>query len=179
MRSLSVKSPLFVLILLVLFIPILQKKLKFVKSVIGLMGSYEWAPDTPFTPQLWFSGDYSRIKEKWWLENFGLRNYYICLNNQINWELFRKAQTYNVLNGKDDYLFEYEYIEGYYGRDFVGRDSLNSLCFKLKKLQDTLARMNKLLLPVLAVGKASYFPERIPDAYKSKPSVSNYLYMRE
>lgn len=179
MKGLLIKPLLFWLVMIVLFIPLLQQKFKFKKAEATLMGAYRKAPDTTFSASAWFSGDYSLIKEKWLQENFGLRNYYVRFNNQINWELFRKAQTYNVLNGKNDHLFEYEYISAYYGRDFVGADSLNRMAYKLKKLQDTLSKLHKLILPVLALGKASFFPEYIPDAFKSTPRVSNYLYMRE
>ncbi len=143
------------------------------------MGSYTNAPNTSFSITTWLSGEYSALKEKWVQENFGLRNHYVRLNNQVNWVLFRKPQAQRVLTGKSDYMYEFEYIAAYYGRDFVGTDSLDRLSFKLKKLQDTLGKINKLILPVLALGKASFYPEYIPDDYKTTPGVSNYIYLRE
>src|SRR4051812_20414905 len=112
MKRFEMKSLLFWVIMLVLFIPLLQEKFHFRKKMGWLMGSYQTAPNARLSASAWFSGEYSSIKEKWLQENFGLRNYYIRLNNQIKWTLFRKAQTHMVVAGKHDYTFEYEYIAG-------------------------------------------------------------------
>jgi hypothetical protein len=173
------RSMLFAGVLVFLFLPLLQKYLHIKEEYKPLRGSYTTATDTALTAERWFSGVYSEVKERWLQENFGLHDYYIRLNNQINWTFFRKPQIVYVVTGKDDYMFETGYIISYFGRNFVGADSVDRVVSKLKKVQDTLSRINKLIIPVFALGKATFYPDKIPEAYKSPPGVSNYLYIRE
>jgi hypothetical protein len=49
----------------------------------------------------------------------------------------------------------------------------------LRKLQDTLSAQKKLLLVIFAAGKASFYPEYIPNHLKGDSGISNYICFRD
>lgn len=124
--------------------------------------------------QNWFSGEYTAQKDKYIKQNFGFHNYYVRLICQLNFWLFKKANVVYMVVGKNNYLYETGYIDAYYGRDFIGKQRIRNYTRKLEKLQDTLEKSNKLLAVVFAPGKAGFYPEYIPDSYRSKPGTTNY-----
>ncbi|MES2763108.1 MAG: hypothetical protein V4677_12925 [Bacteroidota bacterium] len=171
------RSPyLFILIgiLVFLYIPLLQNQFHFKKYIKPLKGAYVEALDTSFSADAWFSGRYRDIKDKYLTQNFGLRNYYVMLNNEINYRYFKIANIDKVIVGKGDFLYETDYIEAYYGNNFVGIKELVSRYKKIKELQETLAANGIDLEIVFLPSKASFYPEFIPDNQISEMKVSNY-----
>lgn len=168
------KAILFVL-LLFLLAPLVQFQLSFITHIKPLNGSFITEKDTSFNWKAWFEGSYQQQKENYVKENFGFHNSYVRLHNQLDYSLFDKANAAYVAVGKNNYLYETGYIDAYYGKDFIGQQEVNNYLLKLKQVQDTLQKKNKLLLVVFAPGKASYYPEYIPDAYRANnPGISNY-----
>ena len=125
------------------------------------------------TVENWFDGTYQKTVEEYFNEKFGFRNIFVRLNNQLLFSLFEKTTAKGVVIGKEGYLYEKDYIDAYYGRNFIGADSIAETARKLKVIQDTLERLNKTLLVILAPGKASFFPEFIPDALKGNKTITN------
>ena len=121
----------------------------------------------------WFSGSYQEAEDKYLNENFGFRNFFIRLNHQWRFSLFNKAKTQWVTVGKENYLYEKNYIKAYYGTDFIGEDSIARRMDKFKHLQDTLSRLDKQIFIVLAPGKGSYYPEYIPDRFHQERGATN------
>ncbi|MEO5581257.1 MAG: hypothetical protein ABIR66_01085 [Saprospiraceae bacterium] len=146
------------------------------KVVTPLNGAITPAENTPFKIQNWFSGKYQIKKEKYLNESFGFRNYFIRLANQIAFSLFNKSNNSNIIVGKNKYLFEKAYLDSYYGRDFIGVDSMSHRVNRLKLVNDTLIKLNKNLLLVIAPGKCFYYPEYIPDHFRQQPGITNYNY---
>ena len=67
-------------------------------------------------------------------------------------------------------------IDSYYGRDFFGEDTLRLYVEKMKFIQDTLRKLNKEFIYIQCPGKASFFPEYIPDSLKGDVSdMNNYI----
>lgn len=161
-------------IILFLFIPLLQTQFQIVKNIKPLFGAYVPAPDTTINTHDWFSGQYQEIKDKYITQNFGLRNYYVRLNNQIDYKLFKVANIDKVIVGKGDFLYETDYIEAYYGNNFLGVDELTKRYKKVKELQDLLATMGIDLEIALLPSKASFYPEYIPENQKSEFKATNY-----
>ncbi len=172
------KQFLFAIVLLILVIPVIQTKFTLIK-VLPLKGAITSENNSHFTVKSWLSGDYQKQKEVYLNESFGFRNIFVRLNNQIAFTLFNKAKANGVIIGKKNYLYEQNYINAYYGRDFNGEDSIISKIVKLKFIQDTLAKLNKNLIIILAPGKGTFFPEYFPDELKSTPRKSNYQYYAE
>jgi len=168
------KKMIFLGLILFLFVPLLQTVSGFKNYIRPLDGAYYPEGDVDFSWQGWFHGDYQSQKDKFLKENFGLHNYYFRLICQINFSLFKKANATYLVVGKDNYLYESDYIDAYYGRDFIGEKKIENFVKKLKSVQDTLRNHNKLIFLVLAPGKACFYPEYIPENYKTKKTKTNY-----
>ena len=171
----KIKEILLIFILLVLVFPAIQKMFNIIK-VEWLKGAIIKIDKKELTTYNWFSGEYQEQSEKYFNENFGFRNAFIRLNNEIGFDFFRKAKANGVIIGKNDYLFEENYIKAYYGTDFIGKDSIDNRMNQLKYVQDTLKKLNKNIILIFAAGKGSYYPEYIPDKFRVKKRMTNYDY---
>ncbi len=168
----------FVGILVFLFVPLLQNTFYF-KWIQPLKGAYQHIDDIGLTKDNWLEGAYQLRKEEYLDNTFGFRNYYVRLNNQINLSLFRKSNVKKVVVGKGGFLYEDDYINAYYGNNFVGKEKLGERFNKLKIVQNLLLDQGILLEVVFAPGKASFYPEFIPDNWRSEKKLSNYQYCRK
>jgi hypothetical protein len=125
----------------------------------------------------WFSGEYQRTTNDYLNENFGFRNFFVRLNNELRFILFKKAQAAGVIVGKENYVYEVGYIDTYHGAFFLGEKALNDTISNIKWLQDTLKTFGKELLVVIAPSKARVYPEYIPDYFVKAPDArTNYDY---
>lgn len=160
-------------ILLLLFLPLIQKTYSFVE-LKPLQGAFilEEKPDS--IQENWFTGEYQLQYEKYFNENFGFRDLLVRINNQIAFSLFKVAKANGVVIGKEDYLYEENYIKAYYGTDFIGQEKIREQTDKLKKIQDILKSLNKDIFVILAPGKASFLPEFIPDNSVHNKTTTNY-----
>jgi hypothetical protein len=122
----------------------------------------------------WFSGNWQEEEELFLNDNFGFRPFFVRLNNQIVYTFFGKAKAAGVIFGKNNYLYEKNYIDAYYGTDFIGEDSIQNRMFMLKKIQDTLSKHNKDIILIFAQGKGSFYPEFIPNVYRTDKKQTNY-----
>src|ERR1039458_6127798 len=160
----------FIAILLIMFI---QSQLHFYNKA-GLKGDIEIAKADTFSMNKWFSGSYQSKTDKYLNENFGFRDLFVRLNNQVDYTLFDKIHASDVVIGKDQYMFINSYIKAFYGTDFVGDNAILSKIRKIKFLQDTLSRLGKTLIVVFEPSKASYYPDFIPDSFNRQIGETNY-----
>jgi hypothetical protein len=161
-RENALKNGLLILLLAFLFLPLLQQRFE-LKKLVPLQGMLSEPVRPSLGVETWFNGEFQHQAETYCKEKFGFRSTFIRLNNQIEFSLFRKAKANSVVIGKENYLFEENYIKAYYGQDFLGQDSIRSLMNSLRDLQESLAAQNKTLLVVYAAGKGSFFPEYFPE----------------
>jgi hypothetical protein len=160
----------------VMLIPMIQENLH-LKKEYPLKGDIKLPENIEFDKEDWFSGYYQEEKEKYINTAFGFRNQFVKLNNQIAYSVFRKAKANGVIIGKQTYLYEKSYIDAYTGTDFLGKDSIDHTISRLKFISDTLNKLGKQLIVVFAAGKASFYPEYIPDKYLPVRDLTNYGYM--
>lgn len=163
-----------VTIVAIMFLPLLQSKLN-VFELKPLKGDISYPPQAHFSIKDWFSSKYQEEKEKYLNSMFGFRSTCVRVNNQIAFSFFKKANANGVIIGKDNYLYEESYLNTYNGNDFLGQDSISHTLKRLKYLTDTLKKLNKQLIIVFAAGKASFYPEYIPNNYlRSNRDNTNY-----
>lgn len=168
------KKILLFIVFLVLFFPIIQNKIGPI-DVEGLNGYYGGPPQEPVINKSdWFSSDFQEKQEAYINSVFGLRNTCVRINNQIAFSLFNIAKANGVTIGKENFLYEKKYIDAYYGKDFIGEDKVKKLIDRIKFVSDTLKKINKQLLIIFAPGKATFYPEYIPDIYRSDILNTNY-----
>lgn len=168
---------LVIAILLFLFLPLLQSFVKLKKTIKPLNGSFVQVPDTGFGWNGWFNESFQEKKAAYLNQNFGFRNYYVRINNQADFTFFKKINAEHVVAGKAGVFFEDNYIDAYYGKNFVGKEPLEQLSKDLKEAQELLKSYGIDLEILLLPGKASYYPEFIPDALKAPKKISNYEYL--
>lgn len=154
----------FIFIMIMLFIPMLQQILKVV-TIDDLNGSYTEYKQPKFTYAAWKDGKFQEEEENYINQNFGFRNLFVRLNNQLYYTFFKEAKANSVIVGKNNYLFEVKYIEAYLGKDFLGKEAIEQKIKKLSAINEFLKSKGKDLIFVTAAGKGSYYPEYIPDRY--------------
>ena len=122
----------------------------------------------------WFSGGMQSVADKQADGELGFRNSLIRFHNQLDYSLFRKVNAEGVVCGKQDELFEVDYIRAVQGEFFVGEKVWKDKARKLKAIQDTLLKLNKTLVVIFEPGKGTVYRDRYPGAYAGKKgTVSN------
>ena len=175
MKSNKLHTFLFALVIAALFLPLIQMVKPFVE-VGPLFGSIVPTAKDSLTLEAWFDGTYQENRNKYVNEQFGFRNTAVRLHNQIAFSLFRKAKANGVIIGKEDYLYEIKYINAFRGAEEVNQSELDSNLFMLKAIQSKLKEKGVELIVIINPGKASFYPEFIPDEF---PIVSNRSYYSE
>ncbi len=152
--------------------PYLIKKYGLFEDSI-LKGSFEKLERPNFSYDEWFTTSYQQNCEKYANENFGLRNNCVRLNNQLRYDLFKKTSNREVAFGKDGYMFAWDYIEAFTGKNYIGIDSILKKALLLKELQIKLKQRGIMLVPVLAPNKARVLADKLPNEFK-EGSLTNY-----
>ncbi|MGE0567825.1 MAG: hypothetical protein AB7O73_07740, partial [Bacteroidia bacterium] len=151
-----------------------MQELTHFKTTYPLSGAVTIPDNVKFSFDKWFNGTYQEQKENYIKSTFGFANLYVKTKNQIEYSLFKKVNAGGVVVGKNGCLYEENYITAYNGDDFVGYDSIEFVCNQLKEISDSLENHNKHLLLIFSAGKASFYPEFIPDKYvDGKPGATN------
>ncbi len=165
------------IILLFLFIvwlfPITQGIHQFV-NLKNLEGVSAPVTDTALTLETWLSGKFADKYQDSLSNNFGFRELAIRSQNQIQYSLFKNCNANDVIVGKNNYLYELKYIYSYYGIDYLGERYFEESVIKMKFIQDTLKKLNKTFIFLIAPSKASFYPEYIPEKYKTDNVNTNY-----
>jgi len=163
------KNILFLLLMLMIGLPLIQQSVPLF-TVKPLNGAFS----EPVSPSLsWktvFDGTFQDSLNTWIEHNIGFRPTLVRINNQVSYSVFDSALANGVVIGNDRYLYEINYIKAWKGWDFIGDSSIAAETQKASYVAQKLHEAGKSLLFVLAPGKASFFPEYIPDLYKNKPS---------
>ena len=155
-------------------LPSLQKQFGFFNEE-PLRGDVRLATDTVLSYENWFEGRYAHTKEQFINDNFGFRSWFVRLRNQLYFSAFDHAYAKEVILGKKGFLYESRYLAAYAGKDYIGEKHTEELFEKLKLVQDSLAKRGVTLVLLFAPGKATYFPEYIPDSYYNYSEKTNYL----
>lgn len=175
----TLKYVLFVNILVWLSISIWHNFI-FIFNFKDLHGLDKNEEPVSFNFRNWVSADYQLSVEKYLINHNPMSPFFIRLNNQIGYSLFDHLQVSEGVIGKDFYLFDTRYVDTYYGRDYIGEDSLRIYVEKMKFVQDTLEKLNKEFIYVQAPGKASFYPEFLPETNSLRdPERTNYFQLNK
>jgi len=169
------KTVLYIIFLVVLLLPLLQKVTHLIPEK-PLAGTFVPHEKPVLTAKTWFDGSFQSDYDQYINENLGFHNSLVRLYNRFCYKLFHKINAANVVLGEEGYLFEQDYIDAYYGTDYLGLDSILYYVKKTRCLQDSLAARGKTLVVFLAPSKADFFPEFIPESQDklAKPDSTNY-----
>lgn len=163
MNRAKLEKILFGTILLLLFMPMAQQEYQFIK--VGKLDGYDPSivQDSVRNWANWTDGSYQEAKEKYRNYFFGFRPWFIRLNNQLDYSLYRGANAYNIVVGKNHYLYGIDYVKAYKGLDFVGEDVIQTKIKRFKMVQDTLQKLGKHIFFIITPNKADYYAEYLPD----------------
>ena len=158
------KHLLFLFIVLILLLPVVQKSFS-LKKEVPLKGAIVPALRPVYSKQAFFTGGYQELLYKYIEEHIGFRNTLIRLNNQLSFSIFNISLSPDVVVGRNKYLYEPGYINEYLGSNFKGKAFWNKQSKIIKSVQNALKLKGVDLLIVVAPGKATVFPEYIPERY--------------
>jgi len=162
MNSYKIKILLYAIFLILLGLPLVYMIVP-LKIIEPLKGAVDNAKQPQITIATWFNGEYQKKCEDFFNDNIGFRPWFVKLHNQIKFSLFNEASARGVIRGKENYLYELNYIKAYNGEDFIGKREIYSKVKSIKQLQDKLLEYNKTLLVCISPGKGSFYPEYFPD----------------
>lgn len=165
----------FILLLLMLFLPLLQRWLHWVDEK-PLDGAFVETPKPTVTLKTLFNETVQDSLMTYCTEQSGFRKTLIRLNNQLLYSAFGKISAIGPVKGKNGRtFFEESYIISYTGETYLGEEKILTTARQIKVIQDILQAKGVTLLPVFTLGKASFFPELIPDKYfRDKHDTNNY-----
>jgi hypothetical protein len=173
-----VKQILFALLMVLMLLPLVQHGTKIFK-LKPLDGDFVLQPRPAFDWGQWMDGTFQSTFDRYLEDHIGFRNFFVRLNNQIDFSLYDKAKAEGVMIGKDNVLYEYDYIRAYTGGDFLGVAYLTEKLNRLKFVQDYLhENYNIDFIFILEPSKARTLPQYIPDRYfREGRSMTNYEYI--
>jgi hypothetical protein len=153
---------------------VLQTHLKPVKDMI-LSGAEQKAEIRKPSPSDLVKGKFQNSVEQWLKQNIGFRGFFVKLDNQINYSLFNEFSRNHprkIILGKNKYLFEEPYVDGYNRKNLVPVQELEAKTSSLRQLQDQLLKRNVNMLLVITPSKATLYPEYIPERYIVRDNLS-------
>ena len=163
----------FVILLVLLFLPMLQTFFHVVNEK-PLDGAFVEAKKPIINPKTLFNETAQDSLMTWCTEQTGFRKSMIRLNNQLLYSAFGKISAIGPVKGNDGSTFiEESYIISYTGETYLGEEKIKANTRQLKLIQDMLQTKGITLLPIFVLGKASYYPELIPEKYIAKRHETN------
>lgn len=170
----------FYLLLLLVMVPALQMLFQIFDEK-PLHGAFNEAEKPVFSKENWMKGIFQLKAENYLKDKAGFRNFFIRLQNQIDFSLFRQANAEGAVVGKDNQLFEYDYIRSWLALDYPGDYFAEKKFQRMKFIQEYLKREKNIdLIFVFEPGKASFYPEYLPERFtRQKKGPSTYDQFRQ
>ena len=163
------KNILYGLLMIMLGLPLIQRIIPIFDET-PLKGAFSIPQKPSITIASVFDGTFQDAYNDYFEHTIGFRPLLVRINNQVDYSIFDTAQASGVIIGKQNYLFEINYIKAYKGWDYQGDSAIEAHAVKADFVHRKLAEAGKTLLFVFAPGKASFFPEYISDEYMRKSS---------
>ena len=138
-----------------------------------LLGAFEAPDSVALSTSNWLDESYQKSVQKNKQFNHPLRSFFVRLRNQLDYSIFNKANFYDVLIGKEGYIFSEAW-----GKTASGKLNKNEAFYKdslapFKVLQDYKKRHGGTFLMMIAPSKERLHSEFLPNGYQLSP-VSDY-----
>ncbi len=144
------------------FVPILPVGAK-------LRGVTTETPTPPWSLDALLSGATFRGVDTWFNSRVGLRNFWVRLDNHVNYALFRETavreQGTRVVAGPGDWLYEHHYIRYSVEPGTQTEAQLRTSLARIRSVQDKLARRGIPFRLIIAPSKVEIYPEHAPAVY--------------
>ena len=166
------KYILFGLLLTVIWVPMVQMIFQVVESA-PLKGAFVPHAKIKLTDSTWFNGDFQRTYEQYLNDTIGFHQDFIRLRNQVDFSLFRKCHSYDIEVGRSGILVATWHLDAHLGKTRAVPSRIDTLVKMLHDLNDTLNKMNKTLLIVLAPSRGCFYKEEAPLWYDLTPTAES------
>jgi hypothetical protein len=149
-------------------------------TVSNLIG---FTPETPVVPLSWrtyLNGTFQSSYETRFDIELGFREQFVRADNEFNLRAFHQIglnPRTSMVIGKNDFLFERDYLDAFNRHDEVPRSQLEAKVRRILLLQQYLESRGSTLLVVITPSKPLLYPEYLPERYifKERQSVpTNY-----
>ena len=174
MMKKNIYNILFGILLVFLFLPMIQERLKLnVRPLYGVTYKTEF-------PKLELesisNGKYQAQLEKYISENFGFREIAIRWYNQYVWTFFHKTYNKSFLKGKENWFYYYAGHKEYKGTRYIdifktkekAIENYEKNIAMMCQLRDILKEYNIEFMTFMAPDKSFIYPEYLPDTSRSK-----------
>ncbi len=159
----------FGLLMLMLALPLIQRTTPIFRET-PLQGYFSTPKKPSITKDSVFDGTFQEAYNNYFEHTIGFRPTLVRINNQMAFFVFDTALANGVIIGKKNYLYEINYIKAYKGWDYQGDSMIEDRTRKAAFVHQQLTEAGKTLLFIFAPGKATFFPEYIPEKYMQRPS---------
>ena len=167
-----------ILVGFIVCIPAIFQMLQIPKSE-PLKGAQEMHPKPMLNWTNWWNGSYQEDIEDFVADELSVKAPLVRIKNQVLYDLFDRPNARFVVKGKEEYLYEDAYIKAHYGMDYRGAEKWDTIMNSLFSIEDYLYKKGIEFVVVLAPGKASFYPEFIPDRYDQfKSNPTNYFELK-
>ena len=115
--------------------------------------------------------------DKYTQENFGFREWTFRMYHQYLWSCYRKIKAFIVVEGKDGYLYEKEFVRDHYeslmynhtSDTTVMKELFETEALRLWKVQELLKEHDIHIFANLIPGKDIIYPEYLPENTYTRP----------
>ena len=115
--------------------------------------------------------------DKYTQENFGFREWTFRMYNQYLWSCYRKIKAFIVVEGKEGYLYEKEFVRDHYeslmynhtSDTTVMKELFETEALRLWKVQELLKEHDIHIFVNLIPGKDIIYPEYLPENTYTRP----------
>lgn len=167
------KNIILILIVVIFTLPLLQFYTDIV-VVKKLHGYFKEENNPDFSLSGWFDNSFQTQYDLFFNQKFGFRDDFVRLHNQLDYSLFKELHANSVIVGKEEYLYEHNYIKSYLGEDYIGEDKIRSAVQNIDSIYQVLKEHQTEMLLIIAPGKGYFYPEYIPDAMMHDRGPTNY-----
>ena len=174
---------LFVLLMLLLFVPIVQEHTG-VFPVKPLKGVFEPTPQPELSLESYKTNAYQMQLEKYVGEHFGLREPVIRVYNQYLWSAYHKTYCHFIMPGKKGWLYYTNAVYDYYGNEVPKHYESDSAAIadaenelrQMVELREVLKAHGVEFLAFIAPDKTKVYPEYLPrqDANTTSVRMAEY-----
>lgn len=164
MKTQSPKIFLFLVLFTLLWLPLLQEKMKWLPEP-ALNGAYVKPHKPTLTLDSLQSLEFQQNFEDYENSNFGFRGFLVKFKNSLNYILFKDLSVEDNTAGKDGVIFSIGSIYRTFGQHYSGKEKNTKAINKIEFLRRGLGRRGRHLLVAIAPSKESVMPDFRPVQY--------------
>lgn len=165
----------FLLLFLSLCYPLMEQGIKITHFAHKLDGTSIKPERVPLSLENITNNTYQNNREERLKYNLYIKGFFIRLNNQLKYWAFNKLRGNGAVEGKEKYLYYSNFIDEFYGFNYIGEEKILERINELKTLSDSLNNHQVKFMFIIAPNKARVYGEYIPDNYiKLTSTPTNY-----